>query len=116
MVSAATELIRALRDAQGALEGLIEGVADVRVRVERGEEIDRVLRSSDLDRYRQVVDEGIAKFEVWRRIARGSAIRAAVAAGMSLTEIAEEFGFSRTYARRLAQERHSPSDVSAPPN
>ena len=101
-------LINALRDAQGALDRLIEGVSDIRARTERGEDIDEILRSSDLDAYRQVVDEGIDNFEAWRRIARGTAIRAAVSAGMTLTEIAEEFGFSRTYARRLAREAPSP--------
>jgi hypothetical protein len=108
MLDATSELIDALRDAQGALEHLIEGVSEARARVERGEEIDEILRSSNVDAYRHVVDEGMDKFEIWRRIARGSAIRAALAAGMTLTEIAEEFGFSRTYARRLSQEPVSP--------
>jgi predicted transcriptional regulator len=108
MLNAANELVRALRDAQGALEHLIEGVTEIRARAERGEEIDEVLRRADLDGYRHVVDEGMEVFEVWRRVARGSAIRAALAAGMTLTDIAEEFGFSRTYARRLAREPSSP--------
>jgi hypothetical protein len=112
MLNATSELIGALRNAQGALEHLIEGVSECRARAERGEEIDEILRSSDVDAYRHVVDEGMDKFEVWRRIARGSAIRAAVAAGMTLTEIAEEFGFSRTYARRLAREPFSPPDLT----
>jgi hypothetical protein len=104
LLNATRQLIDALGEAEGALRHLIEGVTEARARVERGEEIDKILRSSDLDTYRRVVDEGMEKFEVWRRIARGSAIRAAVASGMTLTEIAEEFGFSRTYARRLARE------------
>jgi hypothetical protein len=111
MLNATRQLIDALRDAQEALEHLIEGVSQARARAERGEGIDGILRSSDLDAHRQVVDEGMDKFEIWRRIARGSAIRAAVAAGMTLTEIAEEFGFSRTYARRLAREPPSPPDL-----
>jgi len=111
MLNATSELLDALRDAQGALEHLIKGVSEARARVERGEEIDEILRSSSVDDYRHVVDEGMDKFEIWRRIARGSAIRAALAAGMTLTEIAEEFGFSRTYARRLAREPASPPDL-----
>ncbi len=108
MLNATSELIDALRDAQGALEHLVEGVSEARAKAERGEEIDGILRSSNVDAYRHIVDEGMGKFEIWRRIARGSAIRAALAAGMTLTEIAEEFGFSRTYARRLAREPPSP--------
>jgi hypothetical protein len=108
VLNATRQLIDALRDAQKALGHLIEGVSEARARTERGVPIDQVLRDSELDAYRQVVDEGIEQFEVWRRIARGSAIRAAVAAGMTLTEIAEEFGFSRTYARRLAREAPPP--------
>jgi hypothetical protein len=90
---------------------LVEGVSEVRARIKRGEDIDGILRTSDIDSYRHVVDEGMDKFDIWRRIARGSAIRAALAAGMTLTEIAEEFGFSRTYARRLARESTSPTDL-----
>ena len=108
MLNATSELIEALRDAQGALEHLIEGVSDVRARAEGGEEIGEILRSSNVDGYRRVVDEGMDQFEIWRRIARGAAIRAALAAGMTLTEIAEQFGFSRTYARRLAREPPTP--------
>jgi hypothetical protein len=108
MLNASNELVSALNDAQRALQHLTEGIAEIRARTERGEEIDEILRTSDLDAYRHVVDEGMEMFEVWRRIARGSAIRAAVAAGMTLTEIAQEFGFSRTYARRLAREPLSP--------
>jgi hypothetical protein len=108
MLNAGSELIQALRNAQGALEHLIEGVTEIQTRAERGEQIDEILRTSELDTYRHVVDEGMEVFEVWRRIARGSAIRAAVAAGMTLTEVAQEFGFSRTYARRLAREPFSP--------
>ena len=108
MLNATSELLDALRDAQEALEHLIKGVSEARARVVRGEEIDEILRSSNVDDYRHVVDEGMDKFEVWRRIARGAAIRAALAAGMTLTEIAEEFGSSRTYARRLAREPASP--------
>jgi len=113
ILSATTELIDALRDAQGALGHLIEGVSEARARVERGEEIDEILRSSNIDAYRHVVDEGMDQFEIWRRIARGSAIRAALASGMTLTEIADEFGFSRTYARRLAREPSSPPNLSS---
>jgi hypothetical protein len=104
LLNATGQLIDALREAEGALEHLIEGVTEARARVEQGEEIDKILRTLDLDAYRHVVDDAMGTFEIWRRIARGSAIRAAVAAGMTLTEIAEEFGFSRTYARRLARE------------
>ncbi len=111
MLNATSELIDALRDAEGALEHLIQGVSEARARAERGEEIDEILRTSNADAYRHVVDEGMDKFEIWRRIARGSAIRAALAAGMTLTEIAEEFGFSRTYARRLVREPPSPPNV-----
>ena len=111
ILNATSELIDVLRDAQGALEHLIEGVSEVRARMERGEEIDLILVSSNVDAYRHVVDEGMDKFELWRRIARGSVIRVALEAGMTLTEIAEEFGFSRTYVRQLAQEPPSPPNV-----
>jgi hypothetical protein len=109
VLNATSKLIDALGDAQGALGYLIEGVSDARSRLEADEDIEEVFRSCDFEAYRRVVDEGIEQFEVWRRIARGSAIRAAVAAGMTLTDIAEEFGFSRTYARRLARETPPPS-------
>jgi hypothetical protein len=104
LLSATSQLVDALRDAQAALGNLIDGVAEVQARVTRGEGIDHIVRSSDAEEYRRVVDEGMEKFENWRRIARGSVIRAALAEGMTLTEVAEEFGFSRTYARRLARE------------
>ena len=110
VLRATNQLIEALRDAQGALAYLIEGLSsDVRPRLEAGEDIEEIFRSYDFEAYRRVVDKGIEQFEVWRRIARGSAIRAALAAGMTLTEIAEEFGFSRTYPRRLAREEPPPS-------
>jgi hypothetical protein len=108
VIRATSQLIGALGDAQGALGYLIEGLSEALAKLEAGQGIDEIFHSYDFEAYRLVIDSGIDQFEAWRRIARGSAIRAALAAGMTLTDIADEFGFSRTYARRLAREAPPP--------
>jgi hypothetical protein len=104
VVRRAEALLVAIESLRSRLAGYESAVPDFITRIKSGERVDEAIQGVGAATIRSEITEAIDAFETTRREFRTAALALGLEQGLSASEVARAFGFSRQLASRLASE------------